>query len=84
MERINIYSLVMIAEQTGRFGCFALMIFNIPGMFRAIALPALPSVIFLFCGIMSRYILLVIAAAVFASAHIVLSCKNAEGSQKEK
>ena len=25
MEGINVYSLVMIAEQTGRFGCFALM-----------------------------------------------------------
>lgn len=112
---------VEIAEQTGRFSCFALMIFNIPGiymgfetdtalhiyliadglliaaycliwiiffrkpgMFRAVALSVLPSAVFLVSGIMSRYILLVIAAAVFAPAHILLSCKNAAVSQKEK
>ena len=112
---------VEIAEQAGRFSCFALMIFNIPGlykgfetdsalhiylvadglmiaaycliwiicfrkpgMFRAIALSVLPSAVFLASGIMSRYILLVIAAAVFAPAHILLSCKNAVALQKEK
>lgn len=112
---------VEIAEQAGRFSCFALMIFNIPGvymgfetdsalhiylvadglmiaaycliwvicfrkpgMFRAIALSVLPAAVFLASGIMSRYILLVIAAAVFAPAHILLSCKNAVALQKEK
>lgn len=112
---------VEITEQIGRFSCFALMIFNIPGiymgfetdralhiyliadglmiaaycliwiicfrkpgMFRTIALSVLPSAVFLVSGIMSRYILLVIAAAVFAPAHILLSCKNAAASQKEK
>ena len=112
--------LVETAEQIGRFSCFALMIFNIPGMyggfvsddalhiylvtdgililaycliwiicfknssmFRATALSVLPAVVFLFSGIMSRYILLIIAAAVFAPSHIVLSCKNAALSQKQ-
>ena len=112
---------VGITEQIGRFSCFALMIFNIPGiymgfetdsalhiyliadglmiaaycliwiicfrkpgMFRAAVLSVLPSAVFLASGIMSRYILLVIAAAVFAPAHILLSCKNAAVSQKEK
>lgn len=112
---------VEITEQIGRFSCFALMIFNIPGvymgfetdsalhiyliadglmiaaycliwiicfrkpgMFRAIALSVLPAAVFLASGIMSRYILLVIVAAVFAPAHILLSCKNAAVLQKEK
>lgn len=106
---------VEIAEQIGRFGCFALMIINIPGtwfgwcsdeafavylivdtilvmiycaiwiicfkkssMFRALALSIIPSVLFLFSGIMSRSILLIIASILFASNHILLSYKNAK------
>lgn len=53
-------------------------------MFRAIALSVLPAAVFLASGIMSRYILLVIAASVFAPAHILLSCKNAAALQKER
>lgn len=100
-------------EQIGRFGCLALMIFNIPstcfgfrsdeafavylivdsalllcyclvwifcfrrgGMFRALALSVIPSVIFLFSGIMSRSVLLIAFALVFAPCHITISCKN--------
>lgn len=111
---------VSAAEQIGRFSCFALMVFNIPGMyggfasenalhiylvtdgvlilaycliwiicfknssmFRAAALSVLPAAVFLFSGIMSRYILLIIAGLIFAPAHILLSCKNAALSQKQ-
>lgn len=111
----NLYQnrLVEIPEQIGRYGCFAFMIFNIPGVFwgfpsneifalyiivnsllilaycliwiflfnkksifRAISLSVLPSVVFLFSGITSRDILLIIFALIFAPCHIFISCKN--------
>lgn len=105
---------VETAEQIGRFGCFAFMVFNVPGtcfgwpsdeafalylivdavlaaaycaiwaicfkkssVFRALALSILPSVMFLFSGIISRSLLLTAASVVFAPCHILLSYKNA-------
>lgn len=47
-------------------------------VFRALALSIIPSVLFLFSGIMSRYILLIIAAILFAPSHILISYKNAK------
>lgn len=47
-------------------------------IFRALALSVIPSIIFLFSGIMSRSILLIIGALLFAPAHIIISYKNAE------
>lgn len=101
-------------EQTGRFGCFIFMIFNIPctclgfcnrgawiayltvntvltvlycllwgicfrksGMFRALSLSAIPAVLFLFSGIISRSLLLTVFAVIFAPCHILISYKNA-------
>lgn len=101
-------------EQTGRFGCFGFMIFNIPGtcwgfpgdeafalylivdallsvlycaiwavcfkkssVFRALALSIIPSVIFLFSGIISRSLILTLSALLFAPSHILISYKNA-------
>ena len=46
--------------------------------FRALALSILPSVLFLFSGIMSRSILLSIAAVLFAPSHIMISYQNAK------
>lgn len=102
-------------EQIGRFGCFLLMVFNIPGTYlgfwsdsalsiylfvnaflvglycliwaicfkksslaRAVALSVIPSVLFIFSGIMLRSYPLLIAALVFAPCHILISCKNAQ------
>ena len=48
------------------------------GVFRALALSVIPSVIFLFSGIMSRSIPLILSALLFAPAHILISYKNAE------
>lgn len=45
-------------------------------VFRALALSIIPSVIFLFSGIMSRSVLLILASVLFAPAHIVISYKN--------
>lgn len=47
-------------------------------VFRALALSVIPSIIFLFSGIMSRSVLLIIASALFAPAHITISYKNAK------
>ena len=47
-------------------------------VFRALALSIIPSVLFLFSGIMSRSVLLVAAAALFAPTHILISYKNAK------
>ena len=52
--------------------------FRKSSVFRALALSIIPSVLFLFSGIMSRSILLTIAAVLFAPSHIMLSYQNAK------
>ena len=47
-------------------------------IFRALALSVIPSVIFIFSGVMSRSILLIVASLLFAPAHILISYKNAK------
>lgn len=47
-------------------------------VFRALALSVLPSIVFLFSGIMSRSVLLIISAVIFAPCHISISYKNAK------
>lgn len=53
-------------------------------MLRALALSIIPSVIFLFSGIMSRSILLFLASVPFAPAHILISCKSADLEHKNQ
>lgn len=48
-----------------------------PGRFRSLALSVLPSCLFLFSGIMSRSVPLIVSALLFGPAHILLSFKNA-------
>lgn len=50
-------------------------------VFRALSLSIIPSVIFLFSGIMSRSVLLMISAVIFAPCHILISYKNAKTDQ---
>ena len=52
--------------------------FRKSSVFRALALSIIPSVLFLFSGIMSRSILLTIAAVLFAPSHILISYHNAK------
>lgn len=47
-------------------------------LFRALALSVIPSILFFFSGIMSRSVLLIIAAIVFAPSHIAISYRNAK------
>ena len=45
-------------------------------LFKAISLSVLPSVIFLFSGILSRSFLLIFCSSIFAPCHILISVKN--------
>ena len=47
-------------------------------LFKALALSIIPSAVFLFSGIMSRSLLLVISAILFSFGHILISYKNAK------
>ena len=51
------------------------------GIFKALALSIIPSAVFLISGIMSRSILLTVAALLFAPAHIFISYQNAKGEK---
>lgn len=51
--------------------------FKKDGIFRALALSVIPSVIFLFSGIVSRSFLLTSSSLLFAPSHIFISYKNA-------
>lgn len=46
-------------------------------MFRALSLSIIPSIVFMFSGIITRSALLIVAAVIFAPCHIMISCKNA-------
>ena len=52
------------------------------GIFKALALSIIPSAVFLISGIMSRSILLIVAALLFAPAHIFISYQNAKGEKQ--
>ena len=56
---------------------FWIVCWNREGILRAIALSTIPSVIFLFSGVMLASIPLVAFSIVFGINHILLSCKNA-------
>lgn len=47
-------------------------------VFKALALSIIPSVVFLFSGIMCRSVLLILSAVLFAPTHIQISYKNAK------
>ena len=53
-----------------------LLHFKKNSVFRALALSIIHSMLFLFSGIMSRSVLLIIASVLFAPSHIVISYKN--------
>ena len=53
-----------------------IFLFNKKSIFRAISLSALPGIVFLFSGILSCDILLIISSVIFAPCHIFISCKN--------
>ena len=54
-----------------------IMLWKKNNMFRALALSIIPSVVFLFSGVMSRSVLLIASALVFTPMHIFISYRNA-------
>lgn len=54
-----------------------IIFFGKKSVLRALTLSVLPSVLFLFSGVMSRSILLIAGALIFAPCHITISYKNA-------
>ena len=52
--------------------------FKNKSIFRALSLSIIPSILFLFSGIMCRSVLLIIASVLFAASHILISYKNAK------
>ena len=52
--------------------------FNKNNLFKALSLSIIPSLIFIFSGIMSRSIILIIFSIIFAPTHIMISYKNAK------
>ncbi len=47
-------------------------------VFRALSLSIIPSIMFLFSGIMSRSVLLIVASLLFGPSHILISYKNVQ------
>ena len=54
--------------------------FRRPSLFRALALSIVPSLLFLFSGIMSRSIPLIASSLLFAPSQILISCKTQKAS----
>ena len=52
--------------------------FKTSNVFRALSLSVIPSILFLFSGIMSRSVLLIVSSIFFAPSHITISYKNAK------
>ena len=74
------FALYLIADIVLVMGYCAIWIacFKKSSVFRALALSIIPSVLFLFSGIMSRSVLLIIASVLFAPSHIMISYTNAK------
>ncbi|MDD6808064.1 MAG: hypothetical protein PUD72_06440 [Oscillospiraceae bacterium] len=47
-------------------------------VFKALSLSIIPSILFLFSGIMTRSVLLIISSILFAPSHIMISYRNAK------
>lgn len=75
-EAFAVY-LIINAALTLTYCIIWIACFKRNSMFRAVALSVIPSLIFLFSGFMSRSLLLVISAVIFAPIHILISYKNA-------
>ena len=60
------------------------VLFHKPSLTRAVLLSAFPSAVFLLSAVLSRSVLLLACAVIFAPCHILLSVKNAALSEKEQ
>lgn len=58
------------------------VLLNKKGLFKAVVLSVLPTLIFLSCGVLSLNIPLIVFAAIFGGAHITVSVKNAKAEHE--
>lgn len=75
-EAFAIY-LIIDSILVGLYCVIWIICFKKNSMFRALTLSILPSILFLFSGVMSRSILLIVGAVIFAPCNILISYKNA-------
>lgn len=71
-----LWYLVVNASLVGIYCLIWIICFNKQSIFKALTLSIIPSVIFLFSGIISRSVLLIISALLFAFGHITISYNN--------
>ena len=74
---------IYLMADAALIACYCLiwiLCFRKNGLFRALALSILPSLVFLLSGILSRSVLLTLSALLFAPSHILISYKNAAAS----
>lgn len=76
-EAFALYLIVNVALAT-IYCTIWIVCFKKNSVFRALSLSILPSLLFLFSGIMTRSILLCLSAVLFAPSHILISYKNAK------
>lgn len=69
-----IVDVILVAAYCGIW----IVCFKKSSVFRALALSIIPSILFLFSGIVTGSILLTVAAVLFAPCHIMISYKNAK------
>ena len=70
--------LILDALLVALYGILWIVCWKKNGMFKALTLSIIPSAVFLISGIMSRSILLILAALLFAPAHTFISYQNAK------
>ena len=78
---------IYLMANAAMIACYCLiwiLCFRKNSIFRALALSILPSLVFLLSGILSRSLLLILSAMLFAPCHILLSYKNAVHTEKRE
>lgn len=74
-EAFAVY-LIVDGVLTAAYCLIWMICFKKDSVFKALALSIIPSVIFIFSGVMSRSVLLILTSLIFASCHILISYKN--------
>ena len=68
--------LIVDAVLVALYGVIWVLCWRRQSMFKALSLSVIPSIIFLFSGIMSRSVLLIFSALLFAPTHIRISYRT--------
>ena len=74
----EVFSIYLIVNIILVLSCYFIWIicFKKNNIFKALMLSIIPSIIFLFSGVMTRSILLIISSLVFTPSHIMISYNN--------